>query len=149
MIRRVVASVNAKRMVIILFEEIMTKGSSLVRAVGQRIRDLRTHYGGGLGMSQEELARAIGTTANTVSRWETGVYKPSVEDLERLARHFGTSITAFFPAEEAKADEPINALLRAASGLSRTDIDELRRYAEFRKMRAMLKRSTAEESSQA
>lgn len=133
------AIVNVKRMQKFLKEDSMSKGSKLVRVVGQRIRDHRTQYGGGLGISQEDLAKAIGTTANTISRWETGVYKPSVEDLELLARHFGTSITAFFPADEPKTDEPINALLRAASGLSPTDIDELRRYAEFRKMRGMLK----------
>jgi hypothetical protein len=36
-----------------------------------------------LVVSQEALAKALGTTSNTISRWETAVYKPSVEDLDR------------------------------------------------------------------
>jgi transcriptional regulator with XRE-family HTH domain len=102
---------------------------------------LRVEYASGSGISQEELAKAVGTTANTISRWETGVYKPSIEDLERVARHLGVSITTFFPGEAVAADEPINALLRAANGLESSDLEELRRYAEFRKMRPTLKHS--------
>ena len=37
------------------------------------------------------------TTANTVSRWETATYKPSISDLERLAKFFGVPVTIFFP----------------------------------------------------
>lgn len=118
---------------------VMAKGSDIVRIIGQRIRELRTEYAAGSGISQEELAKAVGTTANTISRWETGVYKPGIEDLERVARHLGVSITTFFPEEKVAADEPVNALLRAANGLEKTDLEELRRYAEFRKMRASLK----------
>ncbi len=118
----------------------MPKGSHLVRNIGLRIREMRTEYGGGVGVSQEDLAKAVDTTANTISRWETGVYKPSIEDLERLARFFGVSITKFFPGETQAADEPVNALLRAADGLGQTDLEELRRYAEFRKMRGALNR---------
>ncbi len=119
----------------------MSKSSDIVRFIGQRIRDLRAEYAAGTGISQEELAKAVGTTANTISRWETGVYKPSIEDLERLARHFAVSITTFFPEQQAAANEPVNALLRAANGLGSEDLEELRRYAEFRKMRSTLKPS--------
>ena len=34
------------------------------------------------------------TTANTISRWETATYKPSISDLERLAQFFGVPITS-------------------------------------------------------
>jgi transcriptional regulator with XRE-family HTH domain len=43
--------------------------------IGSKIRELRTTLKG-KGISQEELARAVKTTANTVSRWETATYKP-------------------------------------------------------------------------
>ena len=36
------------------------------------VRALRRH----LGLSQEELARELGTRQQTISEWETGVYRP-------------------------------------------------------------------------
>ena len=52
-------------------------------------------------MSQEALAREVKVAANTISRWETCTYRPSLEDLERLARFFEVSITTFFPPDVA------------------------------------------------
>lgn len=110
----------------------------LFQYVGQRIRDLRTSYGSGEGISQEALAKAVDVTPNTVSRWETATYRPGLADLEKLARFFGVSILGFFPRDEEKPkDDPIAALLRAAKQLTDGDVDELRRYAEFRRARSL------------
>ena len=108
---------------------------SLTEQVGQRIREFRTSYGGGTGISQDALAKALGVAPNTVSRWETGVYKPTIEDLDRLARFLGKSILEFFPNEDVRTerDEKIDAVLRAAKQLSDDDVEELRRFAEFRR----------------
>lgn len=110
---------------------------NLFEYVGQRIRDLRLNYAGGEGLSQEALARALGLAANTISRWETATYKPSLEDLDKLARFFGVSILEFFPREEAEIDDQVAALLRAARQLAPEDLEELRRYAEFRRARSL------------
>jgi transcriptional regulator with XRE-family HTH domain len=108
---------------------------SITEQVGQRIREFRTSYGGGTGMSQDALSKALGVAPNTVSRWETGVYKPTIEDLDRLARFFGKSILEFFPSENVRTDrdEKIDAVLRAAKQLPDDDVEELRRFAEFRR----------------
>jgi transcriptional regulator with XRE-family HTH domain len=108
---------------------------TLVEHVGQQIREFRTGYGGGTGISQDALAKALGVASNTISRWETGTYRPTIEDLERLARFFGKSILDFFPKESVhtERDERIDALLRTASQLNDADIEELRRFAEFRR----------------
>ena len=108
---------------------------SLTEHVGQRIREFRTSYGGGTGMSQDALSKALGVAPNTVSRWETGTYKPTIEDLDRLARFFGKSIMEFFPKEDVRTerDEKIDALLRTAKQLNDGDVEELRRFAEFRR----------------
>jgi transcriptional regulator with XRE-family HTH domain len=110
----------------------------LTRYVGERIRQLRNQHGGGSGISQEALANALHTAANTISRWETGAYKPSLHDLDALSRFFGVSILEFFPREDVPAESKVSALLRAARDLPDDDIDELRKYAEFRRARAML-----------
>ena len=110
----------------------------LTRYVGERIRHLRNRHGGGSGISQEALAKALNTAANTVSRWETGTYRPSLEDLDALSRFFGVSVLEYFPKEESPVESKVSALLRAARDLPEDDIDELQKYAEFRRARAMM-----------
>jgi len=105
--------------------------------IGEKIREFRTSFGG-KGISQEMLAAAIGTTPNTISRWETAAYKPSAADLDKLARFFGISVDSFFP-EFQEEDRRVKALLRATGDLGRADLDELIRYAQFRKARRRLK----------
>lgn len=108
-----------------------------VRAyVCQRIKELRTGYGE-KGISQEALAAKVGVATNTVSRWETATYEPTLDDLEKLSRALGVSILEFFPKVTAMDDKSkrVDALLRTASGLDSRDLDELKRYAEFRRAR--------------
>jgi len=107
-------------------------GPPLFRYVGARIRELREAYPP-KGLSQEALAKKLKTRANTVSRWETATYKPTLEDLDALSRFFGVSVLTFFPNEEP--DPKIQALLRAAKSLPEPELDELHRYAEFRRAR--------------
>jgi transcriptional regulator with XRE-family HTH domain len=102
--------------------------------VGGRIRAFRTAHAQG-GISQEELAQAIGVATNTISRWETATYQPSLEDLDRLARYLRKSILDFFPQEDVPRSGQLGALLRAAQDLPEDDIQELQRYAEFRRAR--------------
>ena len=111
---------------------------TLAEFVAQKIRSLRTSYGGE-GISQEALAKALKVATNTVSRWETGVYKPALEDLEKLASFFHVSVLAFFPPEEVPQSDGVAALLRAAGELSESDLDELRRYAEFKRAQKLYK----------
>jgi transcriptional regulator with XRE-family HTH domain len=111
--------------------------ADIYKHIGQIIRELRTSHRG-KGISQDDLAVEIETTANTISRWETATYKPSVMDLERLARFFGVPITVFFPQATAPR---INALLSATGDLDEDDFDEVTRYAQFRKARSELKKA--------
>ena len=85
----------------------------------------------GKGISQEDLARAMKTTVNTISRWETATYKPSISDLERLARFFGVPITIFFPQLETTSKT--NALFSATADLDDDDLEEVTLYAQFRR----------------
>ena len=106
--------------------------------IGEIIKDLRQNYPNG-PLSQEELATHIGSPANTLSRWETGKYKPTAENLDKLARFFGVSIAVFFPEQEMD-NSRVSALTSATRVLNDDDFDEVVRYAEFRKARAVLKR---------
>ena len=111
----------------------------LLDHLAARIKDLRVSYNSGEGLSQDSLATHLKVAPNTISRWETGTYRPSVKDLERLSRFFGVSIISFFPSEmvDENDDENLKALLRTARQLHPSDLEELRKYAEFRKARAI------------
>jgi len=111
----------------------------LLDHIAARIRDLRVNYNNGEGLSQESLAKHLKVSTNTISRWETGTYRPSVKDLERITRFFGVSIISFFPSEmlDAEEDENLKALLRTARQLHPADVEELRKYAEFRRARSI------------
>lgn len=113
----------------------MDRKKALFEHVAERIRELRTSYGGSPGISQDLLAKELQVAANTISRWETGTYRPTLEDLDRLARFFGVSILEFFPADDMPEGESLNALLRAAKQLDKRDLEELRKYAEYRRAR--------------
>jgi len=108
---------------------------NIYKMIGDKLRELRTHHLG-KGISQDALAEAMGTTPNTISRWETATYKPSIGELEKLARFFGTSISVFFPNIEPATR--IQALLSATGDLDDEDLDELTRYAQFRRARKEL-----------
>ena len=66
--------------------------------IAAKIKDLRVNYNSGEGLSQESLAKQVKVSANTISRWETGTYRPSTKDLERLVtllRRFDQLILSF------------------------------------------------------
>lgn len=104
--------------------------------IGHKIRDLRTRYPEG-SLSQDALAVALKVAANTVSRWETGTYKPTPDDLDKLARFFKVSILSFFP-NVAPDEARVAALTSAIGGLNDKDFEEVIRYAEYRKARLAL-----------
>ena len=116
----------------------------LLDEIAVKIRDLRVSYNSGEGLSQESLAKHLKVAPNTISRWETGTYRPSVKDLERISRFFGVSMNSFFPSElvHDEENENIKALLRTAKQLHPADLEELQKYAEFRKARAIYQGKT-------
>src|SRR5919106_6061447 len=116
----------------------------LLDHVAARIRDLRVSYNSGEGLSQESLAAHLKVAPNTISRWETGTYRPGLKDLERLSRFFGVSMLSFFPSEmiDDEDDENLKALLRTARQLHPADLEELRKYAEFRRARGIYQGKT-------
>ena len=111
----------------------------LLDHIAARIKELRVSYNNGEGLSQESLATHLKVAPNTISRWETGMYRPSFTDVERISRFFGVSISSFLPSElvEQQEDENLKALLRTARQLHPADLEELRKYAEFRRARAI------------
>src|SRR6266536_1115043 len=55
------------------------------------------------GLTQEALARKMGTTQPVVARLESGRTRPSMRTLERLAEATGSRLLISFEPREAKA----------------------------------------------
>ena len=57
--------------------------------IGEKIKKLRKNK----DMNQGELAKVVGVSLDTVSRWETGKRKPRYEDIVALASVFGIPLS--------------------------------------------------------
>jgi predicted transcriptional regulator len=67
-------------------------------ALASAVMDVRTRA----GLTQEELARRMGTTQPVVARLESGRTRPSMRTLERLAQATGSRLLIGFEAIDAK-----------------------------------------------
>lgn len=115
--------------------------SELYEHIAATIKRLRLNE----NWSQEKLAQKLNEPANTVSRWETGTYRPSAEQLEKLAILFEESITIFFPGMERELAIP-QALLSATRGLKPAELEAVVQYAEFARARSALKKAGTKRS---
>lgn len=71
--------------------------------IARRVIRLRTQY----GLTQEELAERVGTTASAISRLESGQHRPSLDTLSKLAHAYGGHLLVAFeiPGESRKERE--------------------------------------------
>lgn len=89
--------------------------------LGEKIRFLRRRD----GRTQEELASALGVTAQAVSRWEAGGSYPDMNLIPSIANYFGISIDELFGYEnrrELKIEQlfaEISRMTRQNSGVDR------------------------------
>ena len=79
--------------IVIVKETLHTKG---VKAVKNRIEAIRKER----GIRQEEFAKLMGVSRQTISSLETGRYNPSIFLAWKIARYFGMSIEEVFIFEE-------------------------------------------------
>lgn len=114
-------------------------GEEIYKSLAKTIRDLRTSYRG-KGISQTELAREINANPNTVSRWESGIYKPSIAELIALSRFFGVPLSGLL----SEPEEPpyLISLLGALNGLEDADVKDVISYALYRRTLASARTGT-------
>ncbi|MDI7225540.1 helix-turn-helix domain-containing protein [Leptospira santarosai] len=105
-----------------------TKAEELNKYVSIKIKHLRENHNGGKGISQSELGRQIGENSNTISRWETGEYKPTTTDLWNLSIFFKIPISFFFFQKE----EPTEFRIMLQNCLTKKDKEEIRNFIQFK-----------------
>ena len=64
--------------------------------MNNRIEEIRKAKGG----RQEDVARALGVSRQTISSLETGRYNPSIQLAYKIARYFDLTIEEVFLFEE-------------------------------------------------
>ena len=76
--------------------------------LGQRI----SHYRKQLNISQEELGARLGVSRQAVSKWETDLSAPDMNNLLALAREFGVSLAELTetPEEPVPDEAPVESL---------------------------------------
>jgi len=107
------------------------------RKIGQRLKEIREY----LGLSQDEVAKALKMSRPAVSLIESGERKVDALELKKFAAIFQQPVeylvadqpapAAEQPAHLPRASKEVIALARTASKLSPQDQIELARFAEF------------------
>lgn len=77
--------------------------------IGNKIK----YYREQMGMTQEDLAKKLKTTRQSISRYENGDRKANQDILFELADIFGISINTFFPRVETKDINEVYNLLNS------------------------------------
>lgn len=72
-------------------------GKNPTVAISNDLKDLRAKK----GLTQEDLAKAVGVTRVTINYIENGEYRPSLELAFLLARYFGKAIEDIFHIESS------------------------------------------------
>lgn len=83
------------------------RGILMEMNIGNKIRELRKNK----GITQEQLALALGITSQAVSRWEMNTGLPDIAMLPIIAGYFGVSMDALFNYNTENLEEKIMDIL--------------------------------------
>lgn len=85
------------------------------RAIGSRLRAIRE----GSGDTQADVARLLGISRKAYGMYESGQRRIDLNDLKRVADHYGVSLT-YFLGEDIESNRIQAELRRATEALERT-----------------------------
>lgn len=71
----------------------MRKNARMPKALGKKIQKIRK----GMKMTQEDLAEKVGVSTTYIGFIEQGRYAPSLEILEKIAKHLKIKINEIIP----------------------------------------------------
>lgn len=99
--------------------------------IAERLRQAREY----MGLSQDEVAAALGVSRPAVTNIESGTRKLEATELNVLASLYRKSLDYLLTGREPAREGPeqLAFLARAIKGLSDRDLDEVARFAEFLK----------------
>lgn len=102
--------------------------------LAEKLREAREY----LGLSQEEVSKAVGIPRAAISLIESGQRRVDALELKKLASVYERPV-GYFTGEDygdPYLPEEVEHLARAVADLSQKDREELTRFAEFLQLRA-------------
>jgi len=104
------------------------------RKMGERLREARKY----LGLKQSEVAEYLKIQRSALSEIEAGNRRVEAFELKRLAELYRQPVAHFMGEDETTSSLPLDVthLARQAAKLSKTDRDELGRFADFLRTRS-------------
>ena len=78
--------------------------------IGSKIRSFRKQR----GLTQEQLAEAIGISFQAISKWENGIALPDITLAPALASYFGVTMDELFDYNLRETEEKINSICEEA-----------------------------------
>ena len=113
-----------------------------MKEVSDSIRDIRKSK----GMTQKELAAAIGTTQQNVAQYESGIRKPKFETLQKIAAALDVPVSALAPDIYQQAGEALTKSLQELSEkYGSSDAEYLEMRVDLRKKVDQLNKNGIEE----
>ena len=110
----------------------MSDERSIQAILSERLKEARLYR----GLSQEEVARHLGVPRSAVSLIESGARRVTAAEFSRLAKLYQTTMESLASHDrETSEPESVRLLARAAADLSKTDRDEVLRFAQFLRSR--------------
>jgi len=87
------------------------------------------------GITQGELAKAIGASQSTISQLEAGTRRPSYQTLQAIARALSIPVSSLLSGEMEGLSKEEEEHFREYRSLSPEAREELRQYTRFLKQR--------------
>lgn len=85
--------------------------------IGENVKRLRQNT----GITQEQLADALGVSCQSVSRWELGICYPDMELLPAIANYFDVSTDSLLGMDAIRSEEKRCAIFTEALSLERQE----------------------------
>ncbi|WP_107310497.1 helix-turn-helix domain-containing protein [Burkholderia metallica] len=107
-------------------------------AMAARLKDAREY----LGLSQDDVATALGISRPAVTNIESGNRKVEAVELDQLAKLYGRPVNYFLSGENDEVEGKVAFYARTFKDLSEKDLDEVARFAEFLRASGSSKKAT-------